>query len=1283
MTTNQPLSLFISSKMTELAPERRAIQTALSLYRMSGWLWEDDAGARPQSIRSTYLEEVEACDVYIGLFWLGYGPATIEEFEYARRLRKSCLIYEKHVQIDQRSPELTTFLENIQQVDDPGSLTICRFETPDQLAEWIQRDVILLLATRFRKSRQQPSSLSHRQPINSEASRPKNYIPFPRNPLFQPRPDEFEQLENLLFGKQTQQKPARIGLVGMVGMGGVGKTQLAIELAYRYQDRFPGGIFWMSGIGTNLFDWQHHLAELALNTGYLPPYDDISNPENEVRRARHWCHYLAYQASALLILDNVEDPSLLISALPALAGGPLACSILYTSRSKVVPLGVTMYPVEALTEEGALRLLLEGTRTLLLSEILAGSQEVEAETARSICQGVGYLPLALVHLRGLLVRDPYAKLVRLAEVLRQRGALDVAKTQSSDATPLFVTFWLSWEKVHSEGARRLFKLASYYPEATPIPLWLLGLAAGLGENRDIFEPLGEARAELLELSLLEELSGDNIWLHPLVREFARLVAEKDGDYALREGAGERLVSEFENPQKLELRALRDGYWNCLEQVRTALEYAKLLRIIKIKQLIQMERRLDRESYVLGNSKLWPDVIPGLFYQQLYNRSVEEGQTIVSEEVSSKKWLRQMAQMGIDDPALIRVFAGHMDSVESVSFSPDGTKILTGSDDGMVRLWEMNSGKLLAAFGDYDGSVKSVAFSQDGKKILVGTETDFGVDDKVELWEVSSEKLLVTFGNKQGARSVAFSPDGTKVLTGSNDGNVRLWDASNGKLLSTFSPYRQISRPSERGVTSVAFSPDGLKILAGFWNGTMQQYTMKRKNAKPLIILEGYKEAGTGVSPLEDDVDAVTSIAISPDGTKILIGFWYGSAELREIASRKLLFKFEGHSEGMTSVAYSNEGTKLLTGFGGGEVQLWEASNGKLLATFKGHSYDVNCLAFSPDDMKILTGSFDRTVRLWEISRGKPQDIQEEYEYSWECVAFSNDGMRVLAGSMDGTASLWEVSSGRLLARFNQDNYLVRGLLSDGTEMQFLNAVTCVTFSLDDTKVFIGTQDGRVHILEVNSGELVATLKHRGGVSSLALSNDGTKVVTGSQDETAKVWEINNGRLLATLRHKDSVTCVAYSPDGTQVLTGSWDEKIRLWEVDSKKLLKTFKSHEQHTMSVNFSPDGSKVLAGSNSGLVQLWETGTGKSLVAYESNGGYIDKVAFSQDGSLIVACDMYGQVRLLKANEPQIGDLLGLYVAGSKIEAIHWQSSHYVLLADNGGSRYRPRIYRLKLEGF
>src|SRR6266851_4680146 len=88
---DHPFSIFISSKMAELLEERRAVQEALADYHMTGWRWESDSGARPTTVRQTYLREVEDCDLYLGLFWLGYGPYTIEEYEHARKQGKPCL----------------------------------------------------------------------------------------------------------------------------------------------------------------------------------------------------------------------------------------------------------------------------------------------------------------------------------------------------------------------------------------------------------------------------------------------------------------------------------------------------------------------------------------------------------------------------------------------------------------------------------------------------------------------------------------------------------------------------------------------------------------------------------------------------------------------------------------------------------------------------------------------------------------------------------------------------------------------------------------------------------------------------------------------------------------------------------------------------------------------------------------------------------------------------------------------------------------------------------------
>ena len=163
MQPDKVLTVFISRKMEELAEERRAVQIALSQFHMIGWLWETDAGARPESIRSTYLKEVEACDIYIGLFWLRYGEHTINEFEYARSQRKPCLIYEKTVFTNQRQAKLQTFLDHIQRATKPDSLTTHRFETLGQIAQQVQKDIVRLLSVYFQEFNHSPLFVPHSQ----------------------------------------------------------------------------------------------------------------------------------------------------------------------------------------------------------------------------------------------------------------------------------------------------------------------------------------------------------------------------------------------------------------------------------------------------------------------------------------------------------------------------------------------------------------------------------------------------------------------------------------------------------------------------------------------------------------------------------------------------------------------------------------------------------------------------------------------------------------------------------------------------------------------------------------------------------------------------------------------------------------------------------------------------------------------------------------------------------------------------------------------------------------
>jgi len=290
--------------------------------------------------------------------------------------------------------------------------------------------------------------------------------------------------------------------------------------------------------------------------------------------------------------------------------------------------------------------------------------------------------------------------------------------------------------------------------------------------------------------------------------------------------------------------------------------------------------------------------------------------------------------------LLRPYYGHFGYVYTVSWSPNGTDIASGSEDHTVHLWQaVTGGDILYTYSVHTDAVHTVAWSPDGKLIASGSS-----DRTVQVWKASDENGVSSYTNHARAvRAVAWSHDVSLIASGSGDTTVQVWRAADGSNVLTYSNHTDV-------VNAVAWSPDGTLIASGGNDKTV--HVWKAANGSDIVTYSGHS-------------DTVNAVAWSPDGTLIASSSDDGTVRIWKAADGSDVLAYSGHSDAVNAVAWSPDGTLIASGSNDKTVQVWQASDGTKVLTYDGHTDIVNVAAWSPDGMLIASGSNDRTVHVWQ------------------------------------------------------------------------------------------------------------------------------------------------------------------------------------------------------------------------------------------------------------------------------------------------------------------------------
>ena len=246
--------------------------------------------------------------------------------------------------------------------------------------------------------------------------------------------------------------------------------------------------------------------------------------------------------------------------------------------------------------------------------------------------------------------------------------------------------------------------------------------------------------------------------------------------------------------------------------------------------------------------------------------------------------------------------------------------------------------LLRTLTGHTSTVSSVAFSPDGQTVASGSW-----DGTIKLWNLATgEEVRTLTGHTHRVWSVAFSPDSQTLASGSFDNTIKLWNLATGKEVRTLTGHTSY-------VYSVAFSPDGQTLLSGSDDKTIKLWNVT---------------SGKEVRTLTGHTNSVRSVAFSPDGQTLLSGSDDKTIKLWNLATGKEVHTLTGHINSVWSVAFSPDGQTVASGSGDGTIQLWNLATGEEVHTLTGHTDSVRSVAYSPDSQTLASGSWDNTIKIW-------------------------------------------------------------------------------------------------------------------------------------------------------------------------------------------------------------------------------------------------------------------------------------------------------------------------------
>ncbi|MEN8905672.1 MAG: hypothetical protein ABF289_06920 [Clostridiales bacterium] len=553
-----------------------------------------------------------------------------------------------------------------------------------------------------------------------------------------------------------------------------------------------------------------------------------------------------------------------------------------------------------------------------------------------------------------------------------------------------------------------------------------------------------------------------------------------------------------------------------------------------------------------------------------------------------------------------IYQGHSNYISSLIYF-DG-KIVSGSWDNTIKIWDSKTYHLINTLKDHTDLVTNVIFAEE--KIISASW-----DGTIIVWDKDTYNCLYKTTDKISPIYSLKYGDG-KIFSGSKDNVIRIWDIDSLDFLGEL-------RGHTKAISSLAFGEG--KLFSGSYDTTIRIWDIK--NLVCTKILKGHINA---VSCLLYDIGKIfsgssdKSIKIWDTKTfkceKTLIGhsdtvycliytknkLFSGSADktikVWNIDNGEIMRSLNIHTSSIYCLIYASG--KLISGSGDSTINIWEFNTYELKKTIEGDSDFVSCVFFSTKNL--LSSSGNKVIKIWnKNSKGNYVDIKtlEGHNASVEVVISSED--KIISGSMDGDIRIWDSINFKCVKR-------LEGHLFPVTTLDYF-----------DGKIISGSWDNTIKIWDIESGNCLYTITgHSASVESVFYSNN--MIFSGSGDRKLKVWDFKTYDLIKTFKgHHSSVSCILVKDN--KVISGSWDNNIKIWDFISGKCIHTIEAHNSSIFCLTLTD--TAIISGSLDSTVKVWDIHTYEHIVTLNGHSSGINSVA--NKNNVLVSGDLDNTIKV------------------------------------------------------